>query len=738
MQEAKLRELMDQMTLQEKIGQLVQLSGDVFNTGDLSTGPQEKLGITQEVVDNCGSVLNVIGADTVHKVQDQYLQRSRLKIPLLFMSDIIYGYKTVFPIPMGLGATWNPDLIREDYKIIAEEAVTDGGMVTFSPAVDIVRDARWGRCLEMPGEDPYLSSCFAKAMVEGFQNNWEKGKSIASCVKHYAGYGAVEAGREYNTVDMSERRFRQEYLPPYKAAVDAGCEMVMTSFNTVDMMPATGNKWLMDDVLRKEWGFDGVIITDYAAIQELIGHGVAKDKYEASKLAIQATVDIDMKTNCYSNHLQPLIENGEISEDLINESCWRILKLKNKLGLFEDPYFGCDAKLCEQTCCKPEFIEQANKTCNEALVLLKNDNDVLPLKKTGQKIGLIGPYADNPGIFGMWALHGDRKYTITVKKALEDVLGTVEYSAGCNVLDDTSCLGGFGNIPSLAGVIKTGDELAEDEAKALEIAKNSDVVIMAMGEHILQSGEGGARTDITLPEPQKQLIRKVKATGTEVVVVLFNGRPLALTDILEDADAILEAWYPGTAGGKSICNVLFGDYNPSGRLSVSFPHNVGQCPLYYSQYSTGRPSSPDSVHNTRFVTHYLDVPNEALFPFGYGLSYHKARYSNLVLDTDKMSKDSTIHVSVDVTNESDVAGIETVQLYIRDLVGSVVRPILELKGFKKVQLQPHETVNVSFEITEEMLRFYTRSMKYESEPGDFKVFVGCNSMNLISTSFTLK
>lgn len=738
MTEQQLRELMSQMTLQEKVGQLVQLAGDCFGSAAATVGPQQMLGITQETVDTCGSVLNVLGAENVHRIQDQYLQRSRLKIPLLFMADIIYGYQTVYPIPLGLGSTWNPDLIREDYKLIAEEASADGDMVTFSPPVDIVRDARWGRCMEMIGEDPYLTSCFSKAMVEGFQNNWEPGESVASCVKHFAGYGAPEAGREYNTVDMSERRFRQDYLPGYKAAVDAGCELVMTSFNTVDEIPATANKWLMDDVLRKEWGFDGVIITDYAAIRELVAHGVAEDDYEASKLAINATVDIDMKTSCYAKQLEPLVKNGEISEKQIDQACWRILKLKNKLGLFEDPYYGCSVERRKAVTCTEEKLAAARTTCNQSLVLLKNEG-ILPLKKQGQKIALIGPYADNPNIIGMWAIHADRSHSITFKAALEEVLGqdSFAWATGCDMIDDYSTLGAFGNIPSLAGTQMSAEEIVKEEQKALAIAENADIVLMALGEHMLQSGEGGARTDITLPAPQKELLKKIRRLGKKIVLVLFNGRPLALTDILEDCDAILEAWFPGTAGGRSICDVLFGDYNPSARLTVSFPYHVGQEPLYYSQFNTGRPAKGSS-HSSRFTSRYLDCPNEALFPFGFGLSYHTAEYRNLTLDKQHFTPGEKILASVEVKNTGSVAGTETVQLYIRDLVGSVVRPVLELKGFQRIPLEPGECQTVTFGITEEMLRFYTRDMTFSSEPGKFELYIGPNSRELLKETFSLQ
>ena len=739
MTEQQLLDLFHQMTLEEKIGQLVQLDGGCFGTDAMAVGPREKLGVTEETVRNCGSVLNVLGAEKVHEIQDHFLAENRLKIPLLFMADVIYGYQTVFPIPLGLGSTWNPNLIREDYKLIAEEACSDGDMVTFSPPADLIRDARWGRCLEMPGEDPVLISHFSKAMVEGFQNTWEKGKSVASCLKHFAGYGAPEAGREYNTVDMSKRRFLLNFLPGYKSAVAAGCELVMTSFNTVDEIPATANKWLMDDILRKEWGFNGVIITDYAAISELKAHGVAADDAEAAKLAINATVDIDMKTSCYANNLADLVARHEIDEAQIDAACYRILTLKNKLGLFEDPYYGCSVEKRDSVIRSPEKISAARKTANRSMVLLKND-DILPLKRNKQKIALIGPYADSLDIVGMWAVHADHKHSITIKQAMENVLDNeyFTFTKGCDFLDDYSSLGEFGFIPAIANGKLTPEQAVIEHENALTLAKEADVVVLAMGEHMLQSGESGSRTDITLPEPQKQLLHEIKALDKKIVLVLFNGRPLALTDIIEDCDAVLEAWFPGTAGGLSICDCLFGDYNPSGRLTVSFPYHVGQEPLYYSQFATGRPAN-GSTHSGRFVSRYLDCPNEALFPFGYGLSYHKAEYSNLTLSQTKISKsaDDSIQVSITVTNTSGTSGTETVQLYLRDLVGSVVRPILELKDFKQIYLGAHETKKITFTITEEMLRFYTKDYTYQSEPGNFKVFVGPNSAELLEADFSL-
>lgn len=739
MTDEKLLELFAQMTLEEKIGQLIQLDGGCYGAEELSTGPQQKLGITQDVVDVSGSVLNVLGAEKIREIQNRYLSRSRLKIPLVFMADVIYGYKTVYPIPLALGCTWDPDLIRADYHITAQEASADGCMVTFSPPVDLIRDARWGRCLESPGEDPWLNSQYAKAMVEGFQGNMEPGESMASCVKHFAAYGAVEAGREYNTVDMSERQLRQNYLPAYKAAVDAGCKLVMTSFNTVDGIPATANRWLLHDLLRKEWGFNGVIITDYAAIQELIAHGVAADTRQASRLAMEASVDIDMKTGCYANQLAALVKDSTLDQSLIDQACLRILRLKNELGLFEDPYRGADAAHAAACVEDASHAAAALRTAQEAMVLLKNENDVLPLAKTGQKIALIGPYADSKDIIGMWAVHADRARAITLRAAMENILAKENFgwSIGCPTLDDLSCLGEFGNIPAMKGASTDAKTAAQWEQEALALAQSSDVVVLAMGEHMLQSGEGGSRTDITLPTPQKRLMEKLYQLGKRTVLVLFNGRPLVLSDVEPYCDAILEAWFPGTAGGTAIADLLFGNTAPSGHLTTSFPQAVGQLPIYYNHFNTGRPAE-GSGHHGRFTSRYMDCPNEPLYPFGFGLGYHNAAYSAVTLSSHTLSSGGSIQASVTVKNISSVPGTEVVQLYLRDPAASVVRPVKELKGFRRLTLKPGEAQTVTFDITEEILKFYTHTMEYKAEPGAFIIMIGPNSRDVQQAEFILE
>ena len=732
MKKEKLLDLLNEMTLEEKIYQLVQLSGEFFNSDDMAIGPKQELGITQEVVDNVGTIYNVFGAENLKKIQDEYMKKNRLNIPLVFMADIIYGYKTIFPVPLALGCSWNPELVEKSMNVVAEESAVSGIHVTFSPMVDLVRDPRWGRVVESTGEDTYLNSVFSSAMVKGFQNNMEPDKSIVSCVKHFAAYGAPEGGRDYNTVDMSERRLRQDYLPSYKAAVDSGCGMVMTSFNTVDGIPATGNKWLLRQVLREECGFNGVVVSDYAAIKELIDHGVADNEEEAAQLAIEAGVDFDMKTGVYANSLKSLVEKGIIKEDIINESVLRILELKNNLGLFENPYRGADEIKEKLILCSEKNRKLARETAGKSMVLLKNDNKALPLKKD-QKVALIGPYADSKMLLGMWAFTGDSTSVVSLKEGLENKVGAkINYAKGVDILEDYSILG---SMAKFIGAEQQEDFDSEAAIKqAIEAAANSDVIVLALGEHMLQSAEGGSRADLSLPKHQIELMDKLKETGKDLVLVIFAGRPLILTDIQHKADAIIQAWFPGTEGGNALADIIYGDVNPSGKLTMSFPYSVGQIPVYYNHFSTGRPERP-SDNGSRFRSRYLDIPNSPLYPFGYGLSYTEFEYSDVKLSKDKLTGNETIKASVIVTNVGDVKGEETVQLYLQDVKGSVVRPVKELKGFKKVVLEPKESKEVFFDINVEMLKFFTGSMEFKAEPGRFKVYIGKNSAEVHEAEF---
>lgn len=742
--EQQLKDLLSSLTLEEKVGQLVQLSGEFFTDDDeFTSGPQQKLGIDPVMVGRCGSVLNVAGAEKTHALQEAYLAKSRHKIPLLFMNDVVYGCKTVMPIPLGFAASWDPELVEACYRGAAEEARAMGIHVTFAPMLDLVRDARWGRCLESTGEDPWLQSTYARAMVRGFQGDDLAQAGIASCIKHFAGYGAVEAGREYNTVDMTERRLREMYLPPYRAAVEAGCRAVMPSFNTIDEVPATANAWLLRDVLRGEWGFDGTIVTDYAAISELVPHGVAADAAEAARLALEAGVDVDMKTACYANNLCDLVRAGAVDEALVDEACLRVLALKNELGLFDDPYRGASPEEEQRVFLTEDKRARARKLAGESLVLLKNDpvdGDAAPLlplaPEGGEKIALIGPYGDSRALMGLWAVQGDATSAPTLKEALAEVAGDrLAYAQGSPYLEDEQGLGFFG----MSGAGKDAwDEvsLAALRAAAVEAAAEADVVVMAIGEHPMESGEGGSKADLRLPRIQRELLRAVRAAGKPVVCVVFSGRTPVLTDVADSCDALIEAWFPGTEGSHALADVLFGKVNPSGRTAMSFLAATGQAPLYYNAFNTGRPEKT-SGHTNRFTSRYVDRPTEPLYPFGFGLSYHTAAYENLRASGEVLRPDGALEVSVDVTNTGAVAGDEVVQLYIRDVTGSVVRPVKELKGFRRIHLEPGETKTVALTVDEPMLRFWRRDMTFGSEPGAFEVMVGPNSRDVQTLAFTL-
>ncbi|WP_265459505.1 beta-glucosidase BglX [Enterococcus sp. HY326] len=735
MQEKQLQTLLDSLTWTEKVGQLIQLSGEFFNTEGMAVGPQQKLGISDEILANVGSVLNVTGAEKTKEIQERFLSQSTHKIPLLFMADIIYGYRTIFPIPLGLGATWNPELIESAYQVLGKEARSGGAHVTFAPMVDLVRDARWGRCLESTGEDPLLNSHFARSMVNGIQHQFDS-MGIASCIKHFAAYGAAEAGREYNTVDMSERRLREDYLPSYQAGVDAGAKMVMTSFNTYDGMPVTGNEFLLKNVLRDEWGFDGVIISDYAAVKELIDHGVAKDNFEATTLAMQATNDIDMKSPCYATALLPLIKDGKIDEELVNQAVYRVLKLKNDLGLFEDATRGASAAKETELLLHDSHRQLAKQVSSEAMVLLENKNQLLPLTPNQDKVLLVGPYGDNQELIGLWAVHGKTQDTVSILSGLKNYLDDehLSFEKGSDMLDSYDFLGEFGAPKEMIDSLKmTPEAQAEALEKAVTLGEKADVIIYALGEHTMQSGEAGSRTDLRLPDVQRRFLKKMIALGKKNILIAISGRPLILTEEQRQMDAIIAAWFPGTEGGSALADIIFGKVNPSGRLSMSFPYTVGQLPIYYNGFKTGRPATT-SNHSGRFVSKYLDAPNEPLYPFGYGLSYHQSQLSELTLSETEMTDSLTI--SLEVSNLSQVAGTDTIQLYIQDVVGSVVRPVKELKQFKKITLAGHETKTISFTLTRDELRFYTKSMAFAAEPGEFLIFVE-NGQQQVTAKFDL-
>jgi beta-glucosidase len=714
--------LLARMTLPEKIGQL-----NLLSVGFDVTGPQLSKDADKKIREGLvGGVFNTYTPVAVRKLQSEAVTGSRLGIPLLLGYDVIHGHKTIFPIPLGLSCTWNVDSIARSARIAATEASADGLNWTFSPMVDIARDPRWGRISEGAGEDPYLGSQIARAMVQGYQtDDLTRSNVVMACVKHFALYGAAEAGRDYNTADMSRLKMYEYYLPPYRAAVEAGVGSVMSSFNEVDGVPATANHWLLTDLLRNQWGFQGFVVTDYTAINEMSEHGMGNLRMDA-KLAMKAGVDMDMVGETYLNYLPDLAAHGEISEDVINQACRRILEAKYKLGLFADPYRGCTPERADAEILTPDNRKAAREIAAQSFVLLKNDRQVLPLKKSGT-IALIGPLAhDQVDPLGSWHAAGDWKQVVSVQTGVSNVAGsaiTILHAEGANLVDD----------PSLRATLKAfGAEISVDRrppqemlAEAVAVAAKADVVVAVLGESAGMSGEAASRSDIGLPQCQEDLLRALVATGKPVVLVLMNGRPLTLNWEAEHCNAILETWFGGTEAGNAVADVLFGDYNPSGKLTATFPRSVGQIPIYYNHKNTGRPYKGDP--GFKYVSRYLDVPNDPLYAFGYGLSYTTFSYGEVKLDKPALTGDETLLASVNLTNTGDRAGEETVQLYLSQPVASVTRSVEDLKGFQKVRLQPGETKEVTFRITPDDLKFYNSDLKYDWEPGEFIVRIGGSS-----------
>lgn len=733
MREEDLKALVQEMSLEEKINQLFQAAGNLFAEDVVITGPMEEMGLSEDNIKEAGSAIGVFGAEAVKKVQDNYLKHSKRKIPLLIMLDVINGFRTIFPIPLAQGCTFDPELSKECASIAAREAAYSGVHVTFAPMVDLVRDARWGRVMESTGEDTYLNSLFARAMVEGFQGTdaAEEGK-VAACVKHFAAYGAATAGRDYNNVELSERTLREDYLPAYQAAIDAGSKLVMTSFNTLNRIPATGDKGLMRDILRGEMGFDGVLISDWQAIQEIIYHGYADGRKEAARLSIEAGVDIDMMSPVYISSLKELVLEGTVEEGRIDEAVLRILRLKNDLGLFENPYKDGDpVKEKEYVLCKANR-NMARKAARESFVLLKNE-DVLPLNP-GKRLAVIGPYACNKGMNGAWSFIGSEEDNVSIEMALKERYpdSNITFARGCPMVDPDMVLEGFGDAvkPDIQK-----DEIPAYMDEAVRLAGSAEMVVLALGEHRIQSGEATSRGDITIPEIQMELLRRVHEVNDNIVVVLFSGRPLDIRELSKKAKAVLAVWMPGTEGGNAVVDILMGEYAPSGRLSMCFPYHVAQLPIHYNEFSTGRPHEPGKDKD-RFRSKYLDMPNGPLYPFGYGLTYTEFEYGSVMLDKKVLEKgkNDRINASVFVKNIGDREGTENVQLYIQDLFGSAVRPVRELKGFQKITLAPGEEKKVTFEIGEEMLRFFRGDMSFDCEEGDFRVWIGkdCTTDNVDS------
>lgn len=736
MTKEQLIALLKDMSLEEKVNQMSQVVGGFFADDTVITGPMAEMGFTEENIELSGSVIGSMGAETVKKIQKSYMEKHPHHIPLLFMLDIINGYKTVFPIPLGQGATFEPELSEKCAAVAAKEASVSGLHVTFAPMTDLVRDARWGRVMESTGEDPYLNGLFCESMVKGFQGeNLSDEYKIAACVKHFAGYGAPTAGRDYNTVELSEHTFREFYLPSYKAGIDAGAALVMTSFNTVNGIPATGNKKLMRGILRDEMGFDGVLISDWAAIEETIYHGYCADKEDAAIRAVEAGVDIDMMTGIYCDNLCRLVREGKIPESLVDECCMRILELKNKLGLFENPYKDADEEKEQQLILCKEHRELAREAARKSFVLLKNEEQILPLDKT-KKTAFIGPYVNSRNLMGSWSIIGEAKDITTVEEtmAVEEAGNNVVCCQGSPMLGAEVILEGFTEENQAT---YTPEEEAKMLEEALEAAKKADQVVLFIGEDRLQSGEATSNATIQIPQIQQNLLERVAEINENIAVVLFSGRPLDLRDVQVKAKAILEVWMPGTEGAGAITDVLYGRYNPTGKLPMSFPYCVGQVPVHYNEYATGRPHVRGKDKD-RFRSKYLDIPNAPLYPFGYGLSYTTFTVSEVSLDKDSMKDGESIRAAVTVKNTGTCAGTETIQLYLHDVAASVVRPVKELKDFRKVTLQPEEETRVEFTITEPQLRFLSENNIFESEAGIFEIFIGTDSTTTNKAKFTLE
>lgn len=718
--------LMKKMTIEEKIGQL-----NLPGAGDITTGQASNSDIAKKIEQGkVGGLFNIKSVAKIREVQKLAVEKSRLKIPLLFGMDVIHGYETVFPIPLGLSCTWDMVAIERSARIAAQEASADGINWTFSPMVDISRDPRWGRVSEGNGEDPFLGSEIAKAMVRGYQgNDLSKNNTILSCVKHYALYGAGEAGRDYNTVDMSHQRMYNEYFPPYKAAVDAGVASVMASFNEVDGIPATGNRWLLTNVLRDQWGFKGFVVTDYTGINEMTDHGVG-DLQTVSAMALRAGIDMDMVGEGLLTTIPKSLKEGKITTGQIDAACRRILEAKYKLGLFDDPYRYCDQERAKKEVFADAHRKEARRISSESFVLLKNDKQTLPLKKSGS-VAIIGPLGNSKeNMPGTWSVAANLKNATSLYDGMKELLGDkvkITYSKGSNldadsVLEANSTMFGrsLGWDSRPASVIR---------AEALAIAKDADVIIAAMGEASEMSGEASSRTNLNIPAVQQELLRELLATGKPVVLVLFTGRPLTLTWEHANVPAILNVWFAGSEAGYAITDVLFGDVNPSGKLSATFPQNVGQIPLFYNHKNTGRPLQ-EGKWFSKFRSNYLDVSNDPLYPFGFGLSYSNFEYSDVKLSAQNLKGNQKLTASVTVSNKGKYDGKEVVQLYIRDVVGTVTRPMKELKGFQKVMIKAGESKTITFDITPELLKFYNYELKYVWEPGEFEIMIGGNSRDV--------
>ena len=729
----EVEELLSKMTLEEKIGQLNLLTPG----GGVATGAVVSKNVEDKIkAGKVGGLFGVSGPEKIRMAQEYAVNDTRLGIPLLIGSDVIHGYKTTVPIPLGTSASWDLEMIKKSAEVAAKEATADGINWNFSPMVDITRDPRWGRIAETAGEDPYLGSKIAEAMVKGYQGeDLTQPQTMLATVKHFALYGAAEAGRDYNSVDMSKIRMFNEYLPPYKAAIDAGVASVMSSFNDVDGVPASGNKWLLTDLLRERWGFEGFVVSDYTSVNEMIAHGLG-DLQDVSALSLNAGLDMDMVGEGFLTTLKKSVEEGKVSEEDITTACRRILEAKYKLGLFDDPYKYSNPERPETDILTDEHREFSRKLAAHSFVLLKKHNNTLPLQKNAN-IALVGPLADSRNnMLGTWAPTGDTNLAVTIREGIKNVApeAKINYAKGSNISNDTV----FAKNVNVFGTrIDISDQSPEELRKeAIEVAGPSDIIVAVIGEATEMSGEAASRTNLLIPESQKLLIRELVATGKPVVLVLMSGRPLNISEEMEMPVSILQVWHPGVEAGNAVADVLFGDYNPSGKLTASWPRNVGQVPVYYSMKTTGRPAASEDFE--KFKSNYLDTKNSPLLPFGYGLSYTEFEYGNVSASSNEMDMNGAVELSVEVSNTGDYDGEEVVQLYLHDKVRSITPPMRELKGFQKIELKKGETKTVTFEITAEDLKFYNAQLDFVAEPGEFEYAIGGSSAVDFQGTFEVK
>lgn len=716
---ANIKKILENMTVREKIGQLTQYNANMFIETDASiTGGDTERELTDDELKTVGHVLNFKNSVEMREIQEQHLKNDPNKIPMLFMMDVIHGFRTIYPIPLALGCSFNPDMVAECSQIAAKEAVAGGVQVTFTPMVDYVRDARWGRVMESCGEDAYLNGVMGAAQVKVFQGDDLKNRdNIAACVKHFAAYGGAEAGRDYNTVELSEHTLREHYLPAYKACIDAGVEMLMPSFNTLNGVPSTANSWLMQTILKDEWGYNGIVISDYSAVKELIDHGVAENYKDAARLAFENNCDIEMCSPAYFKGLEELINDGVFSMEQLDNAVLRVLDLKDRLGLFDDPYRGASETVDNEVYLTGESRETVRKAAEECAVLLKNDG-VLPFSKDTKKVAVIGPFADNHSIIGFWACNGKDEESVTVYEGIRDLLPDAEVIAvkGCSDEWDDFDTSGF--------------------CEAVNAAKNADTVVLCLGEPQDYSGEGNSRADISLHKVQLELAKAVISANSKTAVLTFSGRPIVLTELEKIAPSILHMWFPGTEGGTAAARLLFGDANPSGKLSMSFPENTGQCPIYYNHTRIIR-DGEQGPHKP-YCASYVECGNSPLYSFGHGLSYSNFVYEKLELSKTEMTKNDEIEVSVTIRNASNIGGKETVMLYLQDVVASNARPIQQLIAFNKVEFGANERKTVKFTITEEKLRFWNNDNEFVSEPGEFRISSGYADHLVLTESFYLK